>query len=93
MTTDARAACWAARTVGAFTELVGGLSLLIGAALKLSKPATCPHCDSAHNESVTVTPRVYEPQSTWYRCRECGRIWSVPKPPTSPDSANNSRAS
>ena len=86
MTTHARAARWAARTVGAFTALVGGLSWLMGAALKLSKPATCPHCDSAHIESVT--PRVYEPQSTWYRCRECGRIWSVPKPPTMSDSAD-----
>jgi DNA-directed RNA polymerase subunit RPC12/RpoP len=55
----------------------------MGGALKLSKAASCPHCDSAHIESVT--PRVYEPQSTWYRCRECWRIWSVPKPPTIPE--------
>jgi hypothetical protein len=83
-TPDARAARWAARTVGAFTARVGGgLSWLMGGALKLSKAASCPHCDSAHIESVT--PRVYQPQSTWYRCRECWRIWSVPKPPTIPE--------
>jgi DNA-directed RNA polymerase subunit RPC12/RpoP len=92
MTTHARAARWAARTVCAFTALVNGArSWLIGGALKVSKPASCPRCDTAHIESVT--PRIYEPQSTWYRCSECGRIWSIPKPPTMPDTANNSRVS
>jgi hypothetical protein len=84
MITRARAALWAVRTVGAFTALVnGGRSWLISGVLKLSKPASCPLCRTAHIESVT--PRIYEPQSTWYRCRECGRIWSVPKSPTVPE--------
>jgi DNA-directed RNA polymerase subunit RPC12/RpoP len=92
MTTLARAARWAGRAVGALNALVcGSTSWLIGGVLKLSTPVACPHCDTAHIESVT--PRIYEPQSTWYRCRECGRIWSIPKPPTKPDSADHSRVS
>jgi len=92
MTTRARAVRRAARAVGAFTARVGGgMSWLIVGALKMAKPASCPQCDSAQIESVT--PRLYEQQSTWYRCRECGRIWSIPNPPTIPDSANDSRPS
>ena len=76
-----RAVRWAARAVGACTALVGGgTSWLMGGALKLAKAASCPQCDSAQIESVT--PRLYERQSTWYRCRECGRIWSIPNTPT-----------
>jgi DNA-directed RNA polymerase subunit RPC12/RpoP len=83
MTTLSRAGRWAALAVGAFTALLcGGMSWLVGGALKMSRAAPCPHCDSAHVDSVT--PRLYEQQSTWYRCHECGRIWSIPKPPTIP---------
>ena len=91
MATLWRAVRWAARAVGACTALLrGGMSWLIDVALTISKAAACPHCDSAHMESVT--PRLYEQQSTWYRCSECGRIRSIPNPPTMPDSANKSRA-
>jgi predicted RNA-binding Zn-ribbon protein involved in translation (DUF1610 family) len=87
MTILSHAVRWAARAVGAYSaRMCGGSSRLIGGAL--STLASCPHCDSAHIESAT--PRPYEQQSTWYRCHECGRIWSIPNPPIMP---NNSRAS
>ena len=42
----------------------------------------CPHCDSRRTEQMK--DRAYEQQSatTWYQCLDCGRMWSVPKPPT-----------
>jgi hypothetical protein len=67
------------------------MSWLMTGRLKMSQAASCPHCDSAQIESVT--PRLYEKKSTWYLCRACGRIWSIPNPPTMPDSASHSRAS
>jgi transposase-like protein len=41
---------------------------------------TCPHCDSANIERMPDRP--YESQSpvTWFQCRDCKRLWSVPKP-------------
>src|ERR1700686_336148 len=49
----------------------------------MSKPPPCPRCDSSDVDAVT--PRLYEPQGTWYRCRACRHLWSVPKPSTFPD--------
>jgi hypothetical protein len=80
MTTPGRADRWAAFAVGAAKALMGGMSWLIGGAHRHLPRAACPQCDSAQSESVT--PRVYEPESTWYRCRACGRIRSIPKSPT-----------
>ena len=44
-------------------------------------PRLCPHCDSPHTQQMK--DRAYEQQSatTWYQCVDCGRMWSVPKPP------------
>src|SRR5260370_1436071 len=52
-------------------------------ALIETPPASCPQCGSP--DADPVAPRPYQPQSTRYHCRACGRIWSVPKPPTIPD--------
>jgi hypothetical protein len=54
--------------------------MLRSAFSEMLKPPACPQCDSPDVEAVT--PRPYQPQSTWYHCRACERIWSIPQPPT-----------
>jgi transposase-like protein len=52
----------------------------------------CPHCDSENVERLPDRP--YETQSamTWFKCRDCGRLWSVPKVMPPPASADGSPA-
>jgi len=40
----------------------------------------CPHCASHRVEAMR--DQVYEAASsvTWYQCRDCRRMWSLPKP-------------
>jgi hypothetical protein len=45
----------------------------------------CPHCDSRNIEPMAL--RSYESTSaiTWYQCRDCSRMWNLPKlPPHQP---------
>ena len=44
----------------------------------------CPYCDKHSIEPMP--PSSFEAQSinTWYQCRDCKRVWSVPKVPLSP---------
>jgi hypothetical protein len=52
-------------------------------------PNCCPHCDSKKIDAMAA--RSYEAISamTWYQCRECQRMWSLPKPPpTRPEGDN-----
>jgi len=50
---------------------------------------TCPHCDSARIEQML--DRTYESQATntWYQCKNCRRMWSLPKLPAPPPRPGN----
>jgi len=39
----------------------------------------CPHCDSKNVEAMKPRPNERESTLAWYQCRDCERMWSVPK--------------
>ena len=49
----------------------------------------CPHCDSKQIEQLP--DRSYESTSsvTWFQCRACRRMWSLPKIPHTPGRPDN----
>ena len=57
----------------------------------MTVPTYCPHCDSTTIEAMAARPFEAISAMTWYHCRACQRLWSLPKPPP-PRAAEKERA-
>jgi hypothetical protein len=42
-------------------------------------PLVCPHCDGVDVHPMRLRHHEAESQVTWYECRDCKRMWSIPK--------------
>jgi transposase-like protein len=47
-----------------------------------TQSVTCPHCDSSR---ILEVPQIVESSLvTWYRCQDCKRLFSTPRPEPAP---------
>jgi transposase-like protein len=42
----------------------------------------CPHCDSKNVEQMKDRSFESVSATTWYQCRDCGRMWNLQKDDT-----------